>query len=176
MFATTAPLALRQYFLELLHSGTRRNDSRGIRHVTRSQRGAPDERDTGNIPNRSTEALVWRELGGDCLPVNTEPLQHLHRRLGFRLRRELIHDDERPILDLLRQRRPQGAALDFLRDLVGVTPRLWPEHGSAVSPQRRPDVADARTSGPLLTPRLLPAAAHERSSLGRVRPTPFRRV
>ena len=91
-------------------------------------------------------------------------------------RRQRVDDDQRAVLQLLRQRRAQRAALDLLRQLEVVAARLRPEHRAALAPQRVADLADARAAGALLPPRLLAAAADERAVLRRVRAAALRRV
>ena len=111
------------------------------------------------------------------LAVDAEPLQQLGGRLRLDLARgQRVDDDQRAVLQLLRERRAQRAALDLLRQLVVVAARLRAEHGAALAPQRVADLADARAAGALLPPRLLAAAADERAVLRRVRAAALRRV
>ena len=66
----------------------------------------------------SRQLLVERDVDEHRLAGHAEPLQHLGGRLGLDLGRgQRVHDDERAVLHLLRERRAQRAALDFLRQL-----------------------------------------------------------
>src|SRR4029079_6451621 len=91
------------------------------------------------------------------------------RRLGLHgAGRQGIDHEHVAVAQLLRERGAQGALLDLLRELVVVAPRLRPEGGAALAPERVADFADARAAGALLPPRLLAAAADFRAGRRRL--------
>src|SRR5581483_5966470 len=101
------------------------------------------------------------------------------RRRRFRLHlagRQRVDYHQLALLRLLRQRRTQRAAFDFLRQREVVAARLRSEDGAALAPQRVSDFADARAAGALLPPRLLARAADVRAVLRLVRAATFRGV
>ena len=67
-----------------------------------------------------------------------------------------------------RERGAQRGRARLLRHVVGVVAGLGPEHGAAVPPQGRADLADAGAPGALLPPRLLARPADQGAVLGGV--------
>ena len=135
-------------------------------------------RDAGDVARRRAEVLVELHVDDERLAGRAEALQQLDRRLRLLLAPPCSSSTTTtaPSLQLGRERRPQRAALDLLRQRVVVAARLRREHRAAVPPERRPRRSDLRAAGALLLVGLLAAAAHERAVLGHVRAAPLGRV
>src|SRR5439155_24244055 len=152
--------------LQFLQRALRDDDTLGVDHLTRPDARARDERDAGQVADRPRQLLVERDVDQDGLAGDGQALQQLRGRLRLDLlRRQRLDDDHVAVLQLLRERRAQRATLHFLRQPVVVAPRLRPEHGAAVAPQRVADGTHARAAGALLPPRLLAAATDVRAVL-----------
>ena len=158
--------------------GSRRDDARGVHHVARRHPVRSPRAHAGDVARRQREASrrASRRSGASCPSRRAASAAPPPSWSSISSTLERVDHHDRAVLQLLRQRRAQRAALDLLRQLVVVAARLRPEHRAALAPQRVADLADARAAGALLPPRLLAAAADERAVLGRVRAAPLRGV
>src|SRR6267143_1662994 len=86
--------------------------------------------------------------------------KHFDKRLRFvRFKRPGIHNRQLLLREFCRKRRPQRAKQHLLWQGVAVIARPWSVNRAAMTPERRPDRADARAPCALLLPELAARAA-----------------
>src|SRR5258705_5309662 len=172
-----ARCALSECLLQFLDRRARQDEPPRIDDVARAQPVARKDADALDVAHRQRQLVFRLHVDQQCLALDAEPAQHLHRSLRLDLRHaQRLDDGHLRGGQFLRQRRAQGALLDLLRQLIFVAPRLRAEPRAALAPQRVPDLADARGPRALRPPRLLAAAADHRAGLGAVRAAAVGRV
>src|SRR6267143_3237175 len=132
-----------------------------LQHVVRLQNAGCRQLHAINIAAREFQVAVFAVRHQQRRFRVIQLAKHFDERLRLmRLERPGIHDRQLLLRKLCRKRRAQCAQQHLLWQCVTVITRPWSVDRAAMTPEWRPDRADARASRALLLPELAARAAH----------------
>src|SRR5438309_2306122 len=131
-----------------------------LQHVVRLQNIRRSQRDTFDVAARQFQVAVLA-MGYQQRRLRMVQLfQHFQKRLGLvRIQFPRIHNRQLLLCQFCRKRRAERTEKHLLRQRVSVIAWLWSVNRAAMTPERRPDRADARAARTLLLPKLAACAA-----------------
>jgi hypothetical protein len=145
-------------------------DDVGLEQVDHVDRVGEDDLDPRQVAGRQAEQLVGTRRDEEDAPRRLERREHADEVAGLdRLEPERVHDLDRAVVELRRQRPRECLALHLAGQSLGVRARVRSEHRAAPAEVRRPAGTLARAAGALLAIRLGAAAANLAAGLRIVR-------